>query len=76
MRRRLRLVGAIASLAVFLDLPSFAAENAPARARVRVVHVADYPPDLAQQERAALLQAFASLGYVEGRNIELTTYDP
>jgi putative ABC transport system substrate-binding protein len=75
VRRRLRLVGAIASLAVLVDFPSFAADNAPASAQVRVVHVADYPPDLAQKERAALLQAFASLGYVEGRNLELTTYD-
>jgi len=62
-------------LAVFLALPSFAADNASTRARVRVVHLTDYPPDLAKKERSALLQAFASLGYVEGRNIELTTYD-
>ena len=75
MRRRRRLVAAIASWAVFLDLPSFAADNASTRARVSVVHVTDYPRDLAQKERAALLRAFAGLGYVEGRNIELTTYD-
>ena len=42
MRRRLRLVGAIAGLAVLVNLPSFAADDAPARARVRVAHIADY----------------------------------
>jgi putative ABC transport system substrate-binding protein len=39
------------------------------------VHVTDYPADLSKKERSGLLQAFARLGYVEGRNLELTTYD-
>jgi putative ABC transport system substrate-binding protein len=66
----------IAGLAVVLVEPSLAASSAPVSgASARVIHVTDYPAELAQKERRELLQAFARLGYVQGRNLELTTFD-
>jgi putative ABC transport system substrate-binding protein len=75
MRRRSGMIGVIAGLAV-LALPGVGADKVAATGQpARVLHVTDYPSDLAQKERAALLQAFAGLGYAEGRSLELTTYD-
>jgi putative ABC transport system substrate-binding protein len=73
---RRTLIRAIASGPLLIGLPNHAADKATSSGPpVRVVLVTDYPSDLAQKERGALLQAFASLGYVVGRNLELTTYD-
>jgi len=70
------IIAALAILALVVGLPSRAADKIPqSSAPVRVVHVADYPSDLSKKERSGLLQAFAALGYVQGRNLELTTYD-
>jgi putative ABC transport system substrate-binding protein len=41
----------------------------------RVLHVCDCPTALANDERAALLNAFAKRGFVQGRNLNLETYD-
>ena len=76
MRRRSAVVGAVAASALLLWRSSGAASSASASgARARVVHVSDYPSPLAQEERGELLQAFERLGYGQGRNLELTTYD-
>ena len=73
---RRALTRAIASVALLVGLPSLAANKATSSGPpVRVVLVTDYPSDLSRKERSALLKAFASLGYVVGRNLELTTYD-
>lgn len=75
MSWRWRAVGAIAGLALLAGQPAIAADRAPAsEARVRVAHFADYPGELAQEERDGLLRVFAKFGYVQGRNLELTTY--
>ena len=73
---RAAIVAGVTILMLLVLLPSHAADTAsPSSQRVRVVHVTDYPSDLSSKERTALLQAFAALGYVEGRNLELTTLD-
>ena len=75
MRWRSGMIGAIAGLAV-VALPGVAADKAATSGPpARVLHVTDYPPELAQKERDALLQAFAGRGYAQGRSLELTTYD-
>jgi len=53
-----------------------AASSAPAAARpYRVLHVCDGPPSMAGEERAALLLALAKRGLLQGRNLELVTFD-
>ena len=77
MRWTSAILVVIAALASLFGGPTLAASSAPASGRlpVRVAHVTDFPADLAQDERDGLLRAFARRGYVQGRNLELTTYD-
>ena len=76
-RRCSAILSVIVALLASFARPSIAASSAPAStpAPARVVHVSDYPAALAQKERAELLQAFARLGFVQGRNLALMTYD-
>jgi putative ABC transport system substrate-binding protein len=52
-----------------------AASAAAAGPVSKVLHVCDCPSSLAAQERGELLAAFAKLGYVQGRNLDLATHD-
>ena len=63
----------VAVLALLIDLSGWdAAAAAPAR---KVLHVCDCPSSVASEERTELLEAFAKLGYVQGRNLDLATHD-
>jgi len=76
VRRRSAAVGAIVWLAVLAVDAGVAADRvSKGGVPVRVAHVSDYPADLAQEERDALLKVFATFGYVQGRTLDLTTYD-
>jgi putative tryptophan/tyrosine transport system substrate-binding protein len=63
------------ALWLFVAACSFGASAMAAAPVHRVLHVADYPPSLAQEERAELLRSFAALGYEQGRNLDLVTRD-
>jgi len=76
MRRCSAIVVVVVALVASFGRPSVAASSAPAGTPppARVVHVCDCPASAAQEERSELVRLFAKVGYVEGRNLELTTY--
>ena len=56
--------------------PLFASIAASAAPPFRyVLHVCDCPAVMAGDERSGLLEAFAALGYEQGRNLDLVTHD-
>jgi len=56
--------------------PARAAEGAtPLAAMHRMIHVCDCPSGHASDERVALLKAFEKRGFVQGRNLDLVTYN-
>jgi hypothetical protein len=66
----------LACLVIAISQLASAAMSATTAARVhRVLHVCDCPSAMASAERAELLVAFSSLGYVHGGNLDLTTHD-
>jgi len=74
-RRRLLIVVALWGSAL-ATTTAWSASSAPAPARpYRVLHVCDGPPSMASDERAAILRALAQRGLVQGRNLELVTFD-
>ena len=76
MRRR-RMLNALSLCgAVLATNTALGASSAPASALpYRVLHVCDGPPSMASEERAAILPALAKRGLVQGRNLELATFD-
>ena len=73
--RRILIVAAACG-AVFVGTPVAGAGSAPSAAQMhRIVHVCDGPASMAREERAVLLLGFAKHGYVQGRNLDLVTYD-
>ncbi len=52
-----------------------AASTSSAQPVRRVLHVCDCPRSMVADERTELLGAFAKLGYVQGRNLELDSHD-
>ena len=76
MRLRAALVAAAAGGA-FALADAWGAASAPVGAQIRhvLVHVCDCPGTLAGAERLALLAAFKKLGYSQGVNLDLITYD-
>jgi len=76
MQRRSALLGGIGAVLALGARRVVAAGSSPTSVHpARVAHVSDYPAELAQEERGELLRQFARLGYVQGRNLALTTYD-
>ena len=76
MHRRRLMIAVCLWGAVLGANAASAASSAPAAARpYRVLHVCDGPPSMAGEERAALLLALAKRGLLQGRNLELVTFD-
>jgi putative ABC transport system substrate-binding protein len=65
----------IVALGLAAAIDAGGASSAPAATPQRVLHVCDCPPAMAQDERSALLLSMARLGYEQGRNLDLVSYD-
>ncbi len=65
-------VGAVFALALSPVEPCAAA---PAPGRHRLLHVCDCPAAMSGEERGSLLLELAKLGYVQGRNVDVVSYD-
>ena len=75
VRPWLRIAATLGAALAAIDPATGATGEPVAPPASRVLHVCDCPPYMANEERAALLRAFAKLGYVQGKNLQLVTYD-
>ena len=74
-RRRLLIVVAL-GVSVCATTTVSGASSAPTASRpYRILHVCDGPPSMASEERAAILLALAKRGLIQGRNLDLATFD-
>ena len=72
IRRVAAAAGAVLAIALSPVEPCTAA---PAPGRHRLLHVCDCPAAMSGEEREDLLLELAKLGYVQGRNLDLVSYN-